>query len=126
MPYHIAIHSRFIVCLIPIRLMSVRITTYKRITILLVCFIISIHSVKVQCTSFISSFPYSEGFETSDGGWLAGGAASDWAWGAPTKPVVINAADSGNKCRVTATLTQGLYNNNENSTLTSPCFDFTL
>jgi hypothetical protein len=104
--------------------MSVRITTYKRIITLLVCFTISIHSVKGQCTSFISSFPYSEGFEISDGGWFAGGTASDWAWGTPTRPV-INAAASGNKCRVTATLTQSLYNNNENSALTSPCFDFT-
>jgi gliding motility-associated-like protein len=104
--------------------MSVRITSYKRIIILLVCFITSIHSAKGQCSSFIGSFPYSEGFETSDGGWFAGGTSSGWAWGTPLKPVITTAA-SGTKCWVTATLTQSLYNNNENSTLTSPCFDFT-
>jgi hypothetical protein len=91
--------------------MSVRITSCKRIITLLVCFIISIHTVKGQCSSSISSFPYSEGFETSDGGWFTGGTASDLAWGTPTKPF-INAAASGNKRWVTATLTQSFYNNN--------------
>ncbi len=104
--------------------MSVRIKHYIRITILLVCYTLYIHSATAQCTSFISNFPYSEGFETSDGGWFAGGTSSDWVWGTPVKPVITGAA-SGNKCWITAGLTQSLYNNNENSTLTSPCFDFT-
>lgn len=76
-----------------------------------------------QCTTTINRFPYSEDFEVSDGKWTAGGAASDWAWGAPEKQVIQSAA-SGSKCWITGTLNRGAYNNNENATLTSPCFDF--
>lgn len=76
-----------------------------------------------QCTQTISSFPYSESFETGNGGWVPGGTASDWSWGTPLK-TVINSAGSGSKCWVNGTLTQSSYTNNQNSTLTSPCFNF--
>ena len=75
-----------------------------------------------QCTNPILSFPYSENFESSNGSWTPGGTASDWSWGTPIKPV-INSAASGTKCWITGTLTQSSYSNNQNSTLTSPCFD---
>src|SRR5688500_6823717 len=77
-----------------------------------------------QCTTPISIFPYSENFETSNGNWTPGGTASDWSWGTPIKPV-INSAASGTKCWITGTLTQSSYYNNQNSTLTSPCFHLT-
>ena len=77
-----------------------------------------------QCATPISTFPYTEGFEVNDGGWVAGGSASDWAWGTPSKPV-ITAAAAGINCWVTAGLTGTSYNNSENSWLQSPCFDFT-
>lgn len=77
-------------------------------------------TASAQC---ISSFPYTQDFEASNGNWTPGGTASDWSWGSPIKPV-INSAGSGSKCWVIGTLTQSSYNNNENSTLTSPCFDF--
>ena len=68
----------------------------------------------------IATFPYLEGFETSDGSWFTGGQNSSWQWGAPTK-TIINQAAGGNNCWVTS-LT-GDYNNNELSYLYSPCFD---
>ena len=83
----------------------------------------SIHSGFSQCASPISVFPYNEGFESNDGGWVPGGTASDWAWGTPVKPVISGAA-AGNKCWVTGGLTGSAYNNGENSVLVSPCFDF--
>lgn len=75
------------------------------------------------CSSTINSFPYNEGFETTDGNWIAGGTLSDWAWGNPAKPV-INNAGAGNKSWIVGGLTGSSYNNAENSWLMSPCFNF--
>jgi gliding motility-associated-like protein len=77
-----------------------------------------------QCTTVINTFPYSQDFEASDGNWVSGGAASDWVWGTPTKRV-INRASSGIRCWITGGLQNTRYNDNENSWLMSPCFDFT-
>lgn len=77
-----------------------------------------------QCTSPINSFPYTENFEASNGGWTTGGTSSDWAWGAPSKPT-INAAGQGTNCWITGGLTGSSYANGERSWLQSPCFDFT-
>lgn len=68
----------------------------------------------------ITSFPYLESFESSDGNWYTGGFNSSWQWGTPAKPVIDKAAN-GTKAWVTS-LT-GLYNNNEYSYLYSPCFN---
>lgn len=89
-------------------------------------FLLFIQSEKVlsQCTTIISSFPYTEDFESSNGNWVHGGTGDDWAWGTPSKPV-INAAGSGLKCWVIGGLTNSSYNNSEASWLMSPCFDFT-
>lgn len=75
------------------------------------------------CAGSISTFPYNEGFETTNGNWTTGGTVSDWAWGTPSKPV-INAAGGGNKSWMVGGLTGSSYNNGENSWLMSPCFDF--
>lgn len=77
-----------------------------------------------QCTGGINSFPYSEGFEANDGGWVSGGVGNDWAWGAPNKPVIA-AAGSGTKCWIVGGLTGSSYASSEASWLQSPCFDFT-
>lgn len=77
-----------------------------------------------QCTSTINTFPYSEDFETSQGGWTSGGTNNDWAWGTPAKAVITNAG-SGNKCWITGTLTGSNYQLGERSYIKSPCFDFT-
>jgi hypothetical protein len=34
-----------------------------------------------QCIVAISSFPYNENFESSNGNWVEGGSSSDWVWG---------------------------------------------
>jgi len=68
----------------------------------------------------IGTFPYTEDFETSNGGWTTSGAASTWAWGTPAGSVIASAA-GGTGAWVT-NLT-GAYNNGEFSYLESPCFD---
>lgn len=68
----------------------------------------------------VSSFPYSEDFELSNGGWTASGANSTWAWGTPAGAVISSAA-GGTGAWVT-NLT-GNYNNNEASFIESPCLD---
>ncbi|MEP7236894.1 MAG: gliding motility-associated C-terminal domain-containing protein [Ferruginibacter sp.] len=80
--------------------------------------------LNAQCATPITAFPYTEGFETTNGNWTTGGTASDWAWGTPTKSV-INGAASGTKCWVVGGLTGSSYNDAEASWLQSPCFDFT-
>jgi gliding motility-associated-like protein len=76
-----------------------------------------------QCIATINQFPYREGFENNDGGWVAEGVGSDWAWGSPAKSIITSAA-SGNKCWITGGLISGPYNSGEASWLKSPCFDF--
>lgn len=80
----------------------------------------SLAAITFQTVPTIDSFPYLEGFETSDGHWYTGGVNSSWQWGTPAK-AIINKAANGTKCWVT-NLT-GNYNNNELSYLYSPCFD---
>ncbi len=77
-----------------------------------------------QCATPISTFPYNEGFETTNGDFTTGGTASDWAWGIPAKPVITGAA-TGTKCWIVGGLTGSSYNDGERSWLQSPCFDFT-
>lgn len=99
---------------------------YKKIALLplITVLICCLHHTPVyaQCATPIITFPYSEGFETSDGGWFAGGTGSDWIWGTPSKPV-IQTAGSGTKCWVVGGLTGSSYTNSEASWLQSPCFD---
>lgn len=76
-----------------------------------------------QCGTPISVFPYTESFESTNGGWIAGGTGSDWAWGTPSKPTITGAA-GGTKCWITGGLTGSSYSNGEASWLQSPCFDF--
>ncbi len=75
-------------------------------------------------TQCISSFPYTENFEESGGGWTYGGDNSDWTWGTPSK-FRIESAGEGLKCWIAGGLTGYLYNENERSWLQSKCFDFT-
>lgn len=68
----------------------------------------------------ISSFPYLQDFETSDGNWYTGGNNSSWQYGTPSKPIITRAAN-GSRAWVTGLMTN--YNNSENSYLYSPCFN---
>lgn len=99
-------------------------TMMIRLVYLFCYFLLGSAYIKAQCSSAINNFPYSESFETTDGGWISGGVGNDWAWGAPSKPV-ISAAGGGVKCWVVGGLTQSSYTNAEASWLQSPCFDFT-
>jgi hypothetical protein len=68
----------------------------------------------------IDSLPYSEDFNLNDGGWKAFGTNSSWEYGLPATANI--APYSGNAW---VTNLDGTYNNNENSYLYSPYFDFT-
>lgn len=92
--------------------------------LLVICsFLFSGFAIAQPCTGTITSFPYNQGFETTDGNWLAGGTASDWDWGTPAK-AVINTAGGGNRSWMVGGLIGSSYNNGENSFLMSPCFNF--
>lgn len=77
--------------------------------------------MQAQCGSTVSTYPYSEGFETA-AAWTAGGNASDWTWGTPNKPV-INSAGGGTRCWNVGGLVGSFYSNGQQSWLESPCFD---
>lgn len=83
--------------------------------------LVTVNQSSAQC---ISTFPYQQDFESSNGNWTTGGTGSSWEWGVVSKPV-IQAAASGTKCWSTAGLTGTAYTNGEASWLQSPCFDFT-
>lgn len=90
---------------------------------LVILFLIVSAELHSQCSTAINSFPYQQGFEGSDGGWITSGNASSWEWGTPAKSI-ISAAATGIKCWTTGGLNGPGYNNAENSSLQSPCFDF--
>ncbi len=73
-------------------------------------------------SAIISSFPYLENFEISDGSWYTGGVKSSWEYGTPASNK-INSAASGSKAWKTRLA--GNYNDLELSYLYSPCFDIT-
>ncbi len=95
-----------------------------RIAFILCLLFIERPGILAQCSSGISAYPYNENFETSDGGWVAGGSGNDWAWGTPSKPV-ISSAGGGTKCWIIGGLTGSTYTDAEASWLQSPCYDFT-
>lgn len=71
--------------------------------------------------STISTFPYYEGFENSNGNWTIGGNNPSWEWGVPND-ALTNQAAHGSKC--VATDLDGNVNAGELSHFTSPLFDF--
>ncbi|NSW46129.1 MAG: fibronectin type III domain-containing protein [Bacteroidales bacterium] len=76
---------------------------------------------QVGSSPFITSYPYFDDFEANNGYWISGGVNNSWQYGVPAG-TVINSAASGTHAWVT-NLT-GNYNNNENSWIESPCFNF--
>lgn len=81
-------------------------------------------AIQVISIPLVSSLPYMEDFESDNGGWMASGANSTWAWGTPAGTAINSTYGScgGNNAWVT-NLT-GDYNSSEMSYVTSPCFDF--
>lgn len=86
----------------------------------LFCLLFISHSGFSQC---ITTYPYTQGFESPTGNWSSGGTGNDWAWGSPSK-AFITTAGGGTKCWVTGGLNGSFYNNGERSYVVSPCFDF--
>ncbi|HXS37676.1 MAG TPA: S8 family serine peptidase [Flavipsychrobacter sp.] len=68
----------------------------------------------------ITSYPYLQNFEASDGFWYAGGTNSSWQYGTPASPKIHKAASG---IKAWKTNLKGNYNDNERSYLYSPCFD---
>lgn len=91
---------------------------YKYLNILLLLLSVQF-KILAQC---VSVFPYNEGFETAPT-WTPGGTNSDWAWGTPSHPT-INSAGGGTKSWCVGGLTGSFYAFSLQSTLTSPCFNF--
>ncbi|MDG4716183.1 fibronectin type III domain-containing protein, partial [Winogradskyella marincola] len=91
----------------------------KKITLFLFMFsLLAFSGLEAQ----ITTFPYTEDFESGDGGWVADNTGNGtWALGTPAG-AIINSAASGDNSWVT-NLT-GTYNVNEDSWVTSPVFDF--
>lgn len=94
----------------------------RSVPILVIILFLNAKSAVSQCTAIISTFPYSESFETDDGGWVPGGVNSDWAWGVPAK-TNISMAGTGSRCWMTGGLTGNAYKDAQKSWLRSPCFD---
>lgn len=103
--------------------MQIRVCSYRLSVLVLLIVLRPWLQSNAQCIPVTGPLPYVESFESGNGNWQAGGNASSWAWGTPSKPV-INAASSGSRCWVTGGLTGGSYNSGEASWLQSPCFDF--
>jgi len=96
---------------------------YFRLLLLFHAFLAISVEMNGQCSSVISTFPYSEDFESGPGGWFSGGQNDDWAIGTPQKPI-INSAGSGTQAWITGGLIAPFYNYGERSWVQSPCFDF--
>jgi Subtilase family/Secretion system C-terminal sorting domain len=82
----------------------------------------SLNNQVVHNSPVITGYPYMERFETTNGNYFTTGNYSSWKWGT-TDPVrtFLKRAANGNKAWFTNL--SGIYKNNENSYLYSPCFD---
>ncbi|MBK0404965.1 hypothetical protein I5M27_18390, partial [Adhaeribacter sp. BT258] len=69
----------------------------------------------------ITSYPYSQNFENGAGNWTTGGINNSWALGTPAGSVINSAASGSNAWKTNLT---GNHNNNEQSFVTGPCFNF--
>lgn len=92
------------------------------VTVFLLLSVVGNKTLLAQCSSSINTYPYTQDFEATNGGWFVGGTSPSWVWGEVRKRV-INQANSGINCWVTGGLTQSQYNSGENSYIQSPCFD---
>ena len=79
----------------------------------------TVKSVIVSAASMTA--PVNQNFTANGGNWIASGANSTWAHGAPTGTKISSAASAPNAW---VTNLSGNYNANENSFIESPCFNF--
>jgi hypothetical protein len=76
-------------------------------------------TVKVFNSESITTFPYLQNFESSNGGWYADGVATSWQYGTPVSPKINRAASGSYAWKTTL---NGNYQDDELSYLYSPCF----
>lgn len=79
-------------------------------------------TVQILHTPLVNVYPYSEGFENGDGGWVSGGINATWQHGVPGKETISRAAEGQ---QAWTTSLSGTYHADETSYLYSPCFDLT-
>lgn len=80
--------------------------------------------VTIENIPVITSFPYLEGFEDGAAGWLLDGPGTSFALGEPAGAVIFGAPDATpSSLKSWVTNLTGYYNNDEKSTVTSPCLD---
>lgn len=79
-------------------------------------------SVNVANQQYINTLPYTEDFESGNGGWSSGGTNNSWELGTPTATVINTPAPGGQNSWVTNL--DGNHNLQENSYVLGPCFDF--
>lgn len=98
---------------------------FHKILLMLLLLISYQQGATAQCGTVISSFPYEEGFEgANNGNWIAS-PANAWQCGTPSAiKNVITSAGSGQKSWIVGGLDHSYYASG-NSSLISPCFDFT-
>ena len=81
----------------------------------------SINNRFVYSSPVISSFPYLERFDNSNGNWFTDTLSySSWRWGTPSKTLMKRSASEGKGWFTTL---NSIYKQNENSYLYSPCFN---
>lgn len=68
----------------------------------------------------VTGLPYTEDFESTNGGWITGGSNSSWQWGQPNTTDIDTA---GNGLNAWVTNLTGNYNNSESSYIQSPIID---
>jgi hypothetical protein len=71
-------------------------------------------------STWIDDYPYTESFETGDGGYITDGIKSSWMHGVPGKQNISRGAEGKN---VWTTSLSSTHNADETSYLYSPCFD---
>lgn len=70
----------------------------------------------------LATFPYLEDFEGANYDWVDGGTNSSWEVGVPSNQSIVPQSPGNNSFITNAS---GNFNENENSWVVSPCFDFT-
>ncbi|MEZ4828067.1 MAG: GEVED domain-containing protein [Bacteroidia bacterium] len=78
-------------------------------------------SVDVISIPVVTSYPYVQNFENGNGGWVAEGTTTTFELATPAGAVINSAASGVNSWITNAT---GVYDNNEDGWVISPCFDF--
>jgi Secretion system C-terminal sorting domain/Immune inhibitor A-like, MAM domain len=81
-------------------------------------------NITVISQATISSFPYSEDFESGSGGWLSSGTSSTWALGTPAGTYINGVSQCATGTNAWVTNLTADYNDDELSYVESPCLDF--